>query len=119
MDNGIKGVLDNSAKNSAIKNIVDNLLIIDEQARSLTKSALEERARKTEELEAQKKEIMEQYMLEANRKIELFKTALENKNQKRLEDTLKNEQDALEEMNALAKVKTDEWIDSMYNSVIK
>ncbi len=117
MDDRIKTALENGSDN-ALKNIIDNILVIDEQARTLTKQANDEREKKLSLLDAQKQEIEDSAMAEAKEKVEKFRAAQNKKNETLLNNSLKNEKEAMGSLNSQAEKFSDKWADDIFKAVI-
>lgn len=113
----IKSALKNGEQNDNIKCIIDDILLIDEQARSLTREAMEERLRSKETVEERKKELEAKYRADAEEKISRFKAAQAQKDERLLEASLQNEKAALKYMNTLAEEKHDEWVKKMLEGI--
>ncbi len=117
MDDRIKIALENGSDN-ALKNIIDNILVIDEQARTLTKQANDEREKKLSLLDGQKQEIEDNAMAEAREKVEKFKAAQSKKSEALLNHSLRNEKDAMERLNNEAEKFSDKWAEEIFKAVI-
>ncbi len=114
----IKSALKMGEQNDNIKCIIDDILLIDEQARNLTREAMDERIRSKDTVEARKKELEEKYRADAEEKIGRFKAAQAQKDERLLAAALQNEKAALEHMNALAKEKHNLWVEQMTKGIL-
>ncbi len=117
MDDRIKIALENGSDN-ALRNIIDNILVIDEQARTLTKQANDEREKKLAALDGQKQEIEDTAMAEAKEKVEKFKAAQSKKSENLLNHSLRNEKDAMDRLNSEAEKFSDKWAEDIFKAVI-